>query len=59
MDEDLTPMQVEERRTLLQQRDVAHQEGKWAVVRDGRLLVGPRRRAPPGTLDTVADSPPK
>ena len=32
MDEDLTPMQVEERRTLLQQRDVARQEGKWAVV---------------------------
>ena len=31
-DEDLTPMQVEERRTLLQQRDAARQEGKWAVV---------------------------
>ena len=59
MDEDLTPMQVEERRTLLQQRDVARQKGKWAVVRDGRLLVGSRRRAPPGTPDTVAGSPPK
>ena len=59
MDEDLTPMQLEERRTLLQQRDVARQEGKWAVVRDGRLLVGPRRRAPPSTTDTVVGSPPK
>ena len=59
MDKDLTPLQVEEWCTLLQQRDAARQEGKWAVIRDGRLLVGPRHRAPPNTPDTVADFPPK
>ena len=32
MDEDLTPMQVEERRTLLQQRDVARQEGSTHLL---------------------------
>ena len=34
MDEDLTPLQVTERRTLLQQQDEARKEGKWVVVRD-------------------------
>ena len=46
MDEDLTPLHVAERRTLLQQQDEARKEGKWVVVRDGRLLVGPRRQPP-------------
>lgn len=39
VDEGLTPLQVEERRTLLQQRKTACKEGKWVLVHDGRLLV--------------------
>ena len=44
MDEDLTPLHVTKQHALLQQRDEARKEGKWVVVCDGRLPVGPHRQ---------------
>eukprot|EP00249_Psilotum_nudum_P011352 c23120_g2_i1 orf=1058-1534(+) len=44
IEEDLTPQQQQERRQLVIQMKQARQEGKWAVIWNGRLVV---KDAPP------------